>query len=125
MHPKFSGGLLTASLLLVLGGCAAVTTPGAKPAPTDFFKHTGARQCETPSLSAARLRAEVEALGQAGIGVSRAQCGTDGNVYPAVCGGGTGDVWVVTVASASAPGMLSRGYRALDRALPIDTQACR
>lgn len=117
--------LLAACALALAGGCASVATPDATPAPTDFFKHTGARQCETPSFSAARLQAEVVALRQAGIGVSKAQCGTDGNAYPAVCGGSTGDVWVLTVAPKSAPGMLSRGYRALNPALPIAIQACR
>lgn len=124
MSPIHLRCLLAAGALCLLAGCAG-PSGGTPPVTTTLFKHTASRQCETQPSGAARLQTEVAALKRAGIEVLSAQCGDDGNLYPAVCGGGTGDVWIVSVEAEALSGMQSRGYRPLDPALPITTQPCR
>lgn len=121
---SFPFRLLTAAgAVCILAACGQ--SPKAPEEPVALFKHTGARQCETQTGSADRLRAEQAELERAGVQVVTAQCGLDQQMYPAVCGGGTGDVWLITVKPDAVAAAQSRGYRAPNPAQPIDVQNCR
>lgn len=125
MNPSLTRLVLTIAGLCALAACAGdpLTAPSGNP--VSLFKHTGARQCETPVASASRLQAELAALEQAGIHVLSARCGSDDSLHPAVCGGGTGDVWLLSLPAAAVPAAQARGYRTLDAARPVQVQDCR
>ena len=60
-------------------------------------KSMGLRQCEGGVVSPDRLAAELKA---AGVTVHTASCGSDGLMRPAVCGGGTHDIGIFSIATA-------------------------
>ena len=79
-----------------------------------LYKYSGSVQCTAGGLSLAEMRRE---LTDAGIRVLGADCGDDGKLYPAVCGGGDGSIGIFEVPATQAEKASALGYAPLN-ALP-------
>lgn len=95
-RPVLHRALLAVTLVLSAGWLAACTTPmppatATAPAstPLQVFKSRGSVQCGDRGTAPELMRAELE---RAGVRVLSAACGSDGRMYPAVCGGATGEI---------------------------------
>ena len=90
---------------------------------TEFQAGASANQCEAKSSVPAsqRLKTAVAQLEAAGIAVVASSCGNTGLFYPAVCGGATGGLFLVTVKPAPAGDLLALGFipTPSDRSPPI------
>jgi hypothetical protein len=86
--------------LALLCAVAGAAGGGAGPAEQiEVFKPDGSRQCEPDSgTPPAAMRAELEA---AGITVHAARIGSDGMMYPQVCGAPTGRIHVFSIEPAA------------------------
>ena len=84
--------------LVALGmlGCG-----GSDDAAVVLYKPAGSLQCGPTQTTQARLAAEVRALRQAGAVVLASRCANDGLLRVALCGVGNGDLFSVTVTTAS------------------------
>ena len=79
---------------------------------TDFQARAGQIQCEPRSTVPAkeRLKALVAQLQSNGIEVVSATCGNTGLMYPAICGGGTGGLFLVKVKPVPSKTMRALGF---------------
>ena len=89
-----------------------------------LYKNVGSRQCEGPLATKVGLQKEIELLKKAGVHVESAQCGNDSNMYPAVCGGPTGEIWLISVKPESVTLAKSAGYKVV-QGQPVQAQKCR
>lgn len=90
--------LLIPMMLIVMLGCAHANDP-PQPAADDqaqprgpaveVYRSTGSRQCEEGGATPEQLRAQLEA---AGVRVLSTTCGSDGRMYPSVCGAPDGRI---------------------------------
>lgn len=90
--------------LFVLAACATeqkkpgwevkVTKEGEKK--IWVWKHDGSKQCDSPAqLTASRAAVDLK---QAGVMVYQSRTGSDGMMYPSVCGAGTGNTVELEIA---------------------------
>ena len=103
---------------LILAACPEETiTPEAlgtveEPRTPDdslVYADRGVRQCESDGVS---LEASAQILINAGIDVIRSTCGVKtGVAYPAVCGGGTGDILVHGIRGVNIPDAEQLGFQ--------------
>jgi hypothetical protein len=97
-----------ALLAAAISGCAA-TPPRETNGTEEIFKPEGSIQCRPESgVSAAELRAELEAMR---IPILAYRHGHDGMIYPAVCGAPTGRIHVFSIPVAKLAAAQARGYR--------------
>ena len=105
----------------------AVDVVPVVPAPvrlySEFQARVGSRQCEAKSSVPAlqRLNTAVAQLEAVGIEVVAASCGNTGFFYPAICGGATGHLFLVSVKPALASDLMPFGFTPTpaDRPKPI------
>lgn len=93
--------LCLCSVSATLLGCASgsdatpsVAAPDAGQGWVDVYRGTGSRQCEGGGDTIEALRARLEA---AGVTVHATDCGSDGRMYPSVCGGADGRIGIYTI----------------------------
>ena len=88
------------------------------------YKSTGARQCEPDSGTS--LAASQALLTNAKITLYKSSCGViTGVAYPAVCGGGTPNVNMHTIATTDVRTAMSLGYRQISTSsTPIEETKC-
>ena len=79
---------------------------------TEFQAVAGVSQCEAKSSVPAneRLKVLVDRLQSYGIEVMSSSCGNTGLSYPAVCGGASGDLFLVTVKPVLGTTMRTFGF---------------
>ncbi len=111
-HRRAFGGVLSALLLAALAGCApTVPQPAAAAAPQPsvvmVFKSRGSVQCGDRGTAPELMRGELE---RAGVRVRSASCGSDGRMYPAVCGGATGEINLFEIDAADAERARALGF---------------
>lgn len=85
------------------------------------YKSLGRRQCEEGGETAESLAAQLRT---AGIEVRAVGCGTDGMMYAAVCGGGTGDLGVFDIAAGDAERAAAAGFKPLTDLPDAQRTAC-
>ncbi len=90
-----------------------------------FYKATGSLQCSPSLMTQARLDEEASALRVAGATVISSGCAADGRGYPAVCGGGTGELFSVTVSPGSVSVVRRAGFTAATAFADAQSIACR
>ncbi len=93
--------------------CAAFVGCGAEDSEnrqTKVFKPDNSIQCENNGVSLADMRKE---LTSAGIDVICAQKGNTGLAYPAVCGGGTGNINVYLIHTNNLPDAEKLGFKSV------------
>lgn len=92
-------------LLLVLA-----TSACAAPPTTSVFKPLGSLQCSGGGQTAQALG---RALADAGVPVLATRCGSDGRMYPAMCGAADGRVGIFDIAASDAAAAAKLGFRPL------------
>lgn len=97
------------SFVFLLASCGGVALQASQPS-IALFKYVGSEQCGEPLMTAANLQDTVAILKRQGVAVLSAQCGSDGRMYPAVCGAGTGEVWIVSVAANDEARAVAAGF---------------
>jgi len=94
-----------------LAACAAPTPPATEAAsastPLQVFKPRGSVQCGDRGTTPELMRAELE---RAGVRVLSAACGSDGRMYPAVCGGATGEINLFEIDAGDAERARALGF---------------
>ncbi|MBL1263950.1 hypothetical protein JJL52_09700 [Methylomicrobium sp. RS1] len=74
-------------------------------------KYSGAIQCESAGIALKTMKKE---LAQANIPARQARCGTDGLIYPAVCGAETGRLNLYDIPAKDLSDAAELGFQALD-----------
>ena len=119
MPPRFAthrAALATALIAGALGLAACAVPPPAADAgasvstPLKVFKPRGSVQCGDRGTAPETMRGELE---RAGVRVASASCGSDGRMYPAVCGGGTGEINLFEIDAADAERARALGFAPL------------
>lgn len=100
-----------------LAACAAPAPPAAADAAgagagasLQVFKPRGSVQCGDRGTAPEAMRAELE---RAGVRVASARCGSDGRMYPAVCGGATGEINLFEIDAADVERARGLGFAPL------------
>jgi hypothetical protein len=75
-----------------------------------LYKYVGSVQCTAGGTS---LTAMQRQLTDAGIQVLSSNCGYDGRIYAAVCGGGDGRIGIFEVSAMQAQGASALGFAPL------------
>ncbi len=111
--PCRSLGSVVAILLAAGAAACAPVVPeqAAQAAPTasvvTVFKSRGSVQCGDRGSAPEAMRAELE---RSGVTVRSASCGSDGRMYPAVCGGATGEINLFEIDAADAARARALGF---------------
>lgn len=92
-------------LLLALASAACAAPPAAS-----VFKPLGSLQCSGGGQTAQAL---ARSLADAGVPVLATRCGSDGRMYPAVCGAADGRIGIFDIAASDAAAAAKLGFRAL------------
>lgn len=99
------------ALLCAVAGAGAADDSAGPAEHVEVFKPDGSRQCEPDSgTPPAAMRAELEA---AGVTVHAARTGSDGMMYPQVCGALTGRINVFTIDPAALDDARALGFMPL------------
>ena len=98
-----------------LGGCitppeSASVASSNTHAVMQVFKPRGSVQCGDRGAAPEAMRAELERIG---VRVTSARCASDGRMYPAVCGGATGEINLFEIDAADAERARSLGFAPL------------
>ncbi len=94
-------------LLLALAASACAAPPAAS---VTVFKALGSVQC---SGGGATVPALARTLADAGVPVLASRCGSDGRMYPAMCGAADGRIAIFDIAAADAAAAAKLGFRPL------------
>lgn len=85
------------------------------------FKATGSLQCSGGGLSLAALQAQLTA---ANVQVQAAECGTDGQPLPAVCGAPDGKIGIFEIPIAQEAAATAAGFKPLGTLPGAKTAPC-
>jgi hypothetical protein len=100
---------------------APVSTAPVATGRLTVYQSLGRKQCEeggeTPETLAAQLKA-------AGVEATPAGCATDGMMYAAVCGGGTGHLGLLDIAASDAAAAAKAGFRPFSELRDARRQPC-
>lgn len=77
---------------------------------TRIAKSNGSRQCESGHVSPAAMKRELLA---GGVNVVSMACGSDGLMYPAVCGADTGEINIFEISSSDLEKAKNLGFKPL------------
>jgi hypothetical protein len=99
------------ALLCAAAGAGAADGSAGPAEHVEVFRPDGSRQCEPDSgTPPAAMRAELEA---AGVTVHAARTGSDGMMYPQVCGAPTGRINVFSIDPAALADARALGFMPL------------
>lgn len=101
---------LGAFLVVMTTACGGAGSPESVPYTLAVYASLGTRQCETGGTSLDALR---QRLVGAGLRVVESACGSDGRVYPAVCGAPDGRIAIFDIATSASLPALPAGFAAL------------
>jgi len=105
--PRFLACLATAMSLAACGGGESEPTSTTT---VSLYKHAGSVQCTGGGMTRAAMERQ---LADAGVQVLGSSCGTDGMVYPALCGGLDGRISIFEVPASHAPAASAAGFAPL------------
>lgn len=113
--------------LLILASVAVLVACGGSDGKSSaitsgVYKYAGSVQCETGGLSLADGQRQ---LNDAGIEVLAAYCGSDGMLYPAVCGGADGRIRIYEVPNAQAQAASAVGFSSMSRLPSAARDGCQ
>lgn len=91
---------------LILFGCGGSEEPSSV-----LYKSARSLQCSPTQLTQVRLDTEVSSLRNAGVSVEASSCASDGVAHNTLCGSDNGDLFAVTVPSASVDVARQMGYQ--------------
>lgn len=100
------------------------TVPPQRPQHLSFvevYKYQGSRQCMGGGVPLSEMQRQLQ---QAGVAVSRADCGTDGMYYAQFCGGADGRINIFSVDSRTAHIAYAQGFRPLSELPQAQKVSC-
>lgn len=101
--------LLIVSGALALSACADFG--GKAPASgVPVYKYVGSKQCEGGGIPVEKM---MRQLSEGGIPAMNVQCGTDGRVYPAMCGAPDGRIGILEVPEGKVSAAAALGFAPL------------
>lgn len=113
--------VLAVASLTACGGDSGGPDIETRVAGIKVFKATGSLQCSGGGLSLAALQAQ---LGAANVQVRSAECGTDGQPMPAVCGTPDGKIGIFEIAVGQDAAAAAAGFKPLSTLPGAKTAPC-
>ena len=104
--PKYFISLIA---LAALSGCADFGRV-APPSGVGVYKYVGSKQCSGGGTPLATM---MRQLSDAGIPAMNVNCGTDGRMYPAMCGAPDGRIGILEVPEAKVSAAAALGFAPL------------
>ena len=104
--------------LFLLSACGGGDSPSAN---INLYKYAGSVQCTGGGLTLPEMTLQ---LTNASIQVLSSSCGTDGNVYAAVCGGADGRIGIFEVPSSQEQAASAVGFAPLSNLPSASKTAC-
>ena len=101
--------LISLVSVLTLGACAHMDRMFEEPR-ASVYKYLGSKQCSGGGTPLATM---MRQLSDAGIPAMNVNCGTDGRMYPAMCGAADGRIGIVEVPEAKAAAAVALGFAPL------------
>ena len=101
--------LIVIGTALTLSACADLGRVAARPG-VSVYKYVGSRQCEDGGTPVEKM---MRQLSEAGIPVINVHCGTDGRMYPAMCGAPDGRIGILEVPESKVSAAAALGYAPL------------
>lgn len=98
---------MTAALLM--SACADMGRVAPAPG-VAVYKYIGSKQCEGGGTPVEKM---MRQLSEAGIPVINVNCGTDGRMYPAMCGASDGRIGILEVPESKVSAAAALGYAPL------------
>lgn len=104
---------------LILGACADLRTA---PAPgISVYKYVGSKQCNGGGV---RLETMMRQLSTAGVPVMNVSCGTDGRMYPAMCGAPDGRIGILEIPESKVNAAAALGFAPLSNLPDASKTVC-
>ena len=101
--------VLVMTAAIALSACADLGR--VTPAPgVSVYKYVGSRQCEGGGTPVEKM---MRQLSEAGIPVMNVHCGTDGRMYPAMCGAPDGRIGILEVPEGRVSAATALGFAPL------------
>lgn len=107
--------------LAVVAALTACGGSGDEDAGTKVFKSMGSLQCSGGGVSLAALQAQLAA---ANVQVRSAECGTDGQPVPTLCGAPDGRIGIFEISAAQDAAAAAAGFKPLSTLPGAKTAAC-
>lgn len=104
--PKF---LISVVVLAALSACADFGRVAQVPG-INVYKYVGSKQCNGGGTPLATM---MRQLSDAGVPVMNVSCGTDGRIYPAMCGAPDGRIGILEVPEAKVSAVGALGFALL------------
>lgn len=101
--------LLIVTTVLMLSACAGLGQM-ASASRVSVYKYVGSRQCEGGGVPVEKM---MRQLSEAGIPVMNVSCGTDGRIYPAMCGAPDGRIGILEVPEGKLSAASALGFAPL------------
>jgi len=101
--------LISVVATIALSACANLEHPPTEPH-VSVYKYIGSKQCKGGGTP---LAAMMRQLSDAGIPAMNASCGTDGRLYPAMCGAADGHIGILEVPEAKVSAVGAFGFAPL------------
>ena len=106
--------------ILTLSACANIKP--VSPAPgVSMYKYVGSKQCSGGGTPLATM---MRQLSDAEIPAMNVNCGTDGRMYPAMCGAADGRIGILEVPEAKASAAAALGFAPLSNLPEASKTVC-
>ncbi len=112
--------LISIIALAVLGACAEFGRVAPAPG-VSVYKYVGSKQCSGGGTSLATM---MRQLSDGGIPAMNVNCGTDGRMYPAMCGAPDGRIGILEVPGAKVSAAAALGFAPLSNLPEASKTAC-
>ena len=105
---------------ITLNACADLgrVAPGSG---VSVYKYVGSRQCEGGGTPVEKM---MRQLSEAGIPVINVHCGTDGRMYPAMCGAPDGRIGILEVPEGKVSAAAALGFAPLNNLPEASKTVC-
>ena len=111
---------LVTTAAMTLSACADL--PRVAPGPgVSVYKYVGSRQCEGGGTPVEKM---MRQLSEAGVAVMNVHCGTDGRMYPAMCGASDGRIGILEVPEDKVSAAAALGFAPLSNLPEASKTVC-
>lgn len=112
--------LISVVAISALSACSSFKRPSTEPH-VSVYKYVGSVQCKAGGTP---LPAMMRQLSEGGVPVLDVSCGTDGKMYPAVCGAADGRIGILVVPEARLAAAAALGFAPLSRLPEASKTVC-
>ena len=100
---------LVITVAMTLSACADLARVAPGPG-VSIYKYVGSKQCEGGGTPVEKM---MRQLSEAGVPVMNVHCGTDGRMYPAMCGAPDGRIGILEVPESKVSAAAALGFAPL------------